>query len=373
MSDNDINSRLFGPGLPSSGKPSVCRVEPRGLYLPEIQQLIHFAALETRVGSFDHNQLQLCWQYQDYTWMLIPEGRNAQQALIEQLPKKDVKGLGRWKRSTFGQSLVWKTVVTTLCLLAIGVALLVWRYDDVVTWVAGRVPMATEYEIGQSVLTSLKNQTSLQEKGIAVDAVKKIGDRLTKGSRFQYHWYVSDDKAINAFALPGGNVIVNKGLIEKAESANEVAGVLAHEVQHVEQRHALKNIITSSGIAAGVLLLLGDANAMLMVLTHNITSLYFSRQAESEADMKGVALLHQTKVDPSGLATFFKKMQDNSKGKEGGFSWLSSHPNTGERIKAVQDYNQAHPCEGCETLKWDKKAILASLEKTPPPAKKTTR
>lgn len=306
MNGNEINIRLFGPDLPNGGKLTVCKIDPQGLYLPDYRQLIHFAALEARVGNFDHNQLQLCWQYQDHTWMLIPEGLQAQQTLIKQLPQKSVKGLGKWKRATIGQNLVWKTVVTVLCLCAVAALLLVWRYDDAVTWVAGRIPMATEYEIGQSVLASLKNQTSLQEKGLAVDAVKKIGDRLTKGSRFQYHWYVSDDKAVNAFALPGGNVIVNKGLIEKAESANEVAGVLAHEVQHVEQRHALKNMITSSGVAVGVLLLLGDANMVLMIMTHNITAQYFSRHAESEADMKGVALLHQAKVNPSGLVTFFR-------------------------------------------------------------------
>lgn len=360
----DINILLFGPGIPGSGQPMACQIVQNGIFLPAYNRIISFAALQARVGSFDHNQLQLCWQHEDATWLLIPVNQDAQNKLLMQLPKNQIPGLGKWRRSTFSQSLVWKTTAGILCALALAAILLVWQYDAAVAWVAGRVPQATEYRIGQSVLSSLKTQTSLIGKGLAVDAVKKIGDRLTKGSPYQYQWHVSNDQAINAFALPGGIVIVNKGLIEKADSANEVAGMLAHEIQHVEQRHALKNMISSSGIAAAVLLLLGDANAVMMIMAHQVSAQYFSRQTEADADMKGLALLHKAKVDPQGLASFFKKLQEASKGKTNGPGWLSSHPDTASRIKAADDYNKVHPCTDCETLKWDKKAILASLEKT---------
>ena len=235
-------------------------------------------------------------------------------------------------------------------------------------WVAGRIPLATEHKLGESVLSSLKSQSSLLDKGIAVDAVKKIGDRLTKGSSYKYQWHVSNDPAINAFALPGGIVIVNKGLLEKADSPNEVAAVLAHEIQHVEQRHALKNMIISSGLAAAVLLVLGDANMMVMILAHQVSEQYFSRQTESDADLKGVALLHKRNIDPKAMVAFFKKIQEASKGKESP-SWLSSHPDTVSRIAAIEKYNQDHPCINCELLQWDKKRILASLEKTTSKAK----
>ncbi len=367
--NNEINVLLFGPGLPHAGQATTCQVSQGQLSLPAYQQTVAFSKLEARVGSFDHNQLQLCWRQQDDAWLLIPANQEAQKALVKQLPRKEILGLGKWKRETFGQSVVWKAVAYSLCALAIGAVLLVWKYDAAVTWVAGRVPLATENKIGESVLASLKGQTALLDKGIAVDAVKKIGDRLTKGSAYKYQWHVSNDAAVNAFALPGGIVIVNKGLIEKAESANEVAGVLAHEIQHVEQRHALKNIITSSGIAAAVLLVLGDANAVMMVMAHKISAQYFSRQAEVDADMKGVALLHKNKVNANGLVTFFKKMQDAYKGKSHGPQWLSSHPDTNNRIKAVDAYNTAHPCTDCEILKWDKKAILTSLAKEHPKPK----
>jgi predicted Zn-dependent protease len=367
--NDDIDILLFGPGLPGAGTPATCRIEANGIYLPVYNQIVSYAALKTRVGSFDHNQLQLSWQNQGETWLLIPVNQDAQKALLKQIPKQKIPELNTGRRATFSQRLVWKTAAGVLCTLALALILLVWQYDAAVAWLAGRVPLATEYQIGQSVLASLKGQTALLDKGIAVDAVKKIGDRLTKGSPYKYQWHVSNDKAINAFALPGGIVIVNKGLIENADSANEVAGVLAHEIQHVEQRHALKNMITSSGVAASVLLVLGDANAVMMIMAHQVSTQYFSRQAESDADMKGIALLHKNKIVPTGLVTFFKKLQEAYKGKANGPEWLSSHPDTANRIQAVENYIKKYPCTDCEILQWDKKAILASLGKTNSKAK----
>jgi beta-barrel assembly-enhancing protease len=367
--NNGVSILLFGPELPNAGELTTCLIEQNRIYLPANKQNVNFSELEARVGSFDHNQLQLCWQYQGNTWMLIPANPDAQKTLVKLLPRKEVAGLGRWKRETLGQSLVWKTVAYSLCSLALLAVLAIWQYDTAVSWVAGRVPLATEYKIGESVLTSLKTQTALVDKGTAVDAVKKIGDRLTNGSAYKYQWHLSNDPAINAFALPGGIVIVNKGLLEKADSANEVAGVLAHEIQHVEQRHALKNMITSSGIAAAVLLVLGDANAVMMIMAHQVSTQYFSRQAESDADMKGLALLNNNKIDPQGMVAFFKKMQEAFKDKANGPEWMSSHPDTVNRILAVENYIKGHPCTDCEKLKWDKKAILASLEKEKPKTK----
>lgn len=361
--NDEVSILLFGPELPSAGQATTCQIEQGRIYLPSQKQSVTFPELEARVGSFDHDQLQLCWQYQGNTWLLAPANQDAQKTLVKLLPKKAVTGLGKWKRETLGQSLVWKTVAYSLCALALAAVLVVWQYDTAVSWVAGRVPIATEHKIGESVLESLKTQSPLVDKGVAVDAVKKIGDRLTKGSPYKYQWHISNAPAINAFALPGGIVIVNKDLLEKADSANEVAGVLAHEIQHVEQRHALKNMITSSGIAAAVLLVLGDANAVMMIMAHQVSTQYFSRQAESDADMKGVALLQKSKIDAQGMVAFFKKMQAEYKGKAESPDWLSSHPDTVNRIQAVENYIKAHPCTDCEKLKWDKKAILASLEK----------
>src|SRR5690606_23383925 len=144
------------------------------------------------------------------------------------------------------QNLVWKSIVYGIGVIAISVLLGAWNYDRLVGWVAEQVSMETEVGIGKSVLKSLNPEANFLDKGPAVEAVQRIGNQLTAGSRYKYQWFVSKDHEVNAFAIPGGIIVVNSGLLKKAESANELAAVLAHEVQHVEQKHALKNMLTSA-------------------------------------------------------------------------------------------------------------------------------
>jgi predicted Zn-dependent protease len=240
--------------------------------------------------------------------------------------------------------------------------------------------MKTEKRLGESVLKSLNPKANFLQDGEAVKAVQSIGQQLTAGSAYQYQWYVSKDPTVNAFAIPGGIIVVNSGLLKKADSPNELAAVLAHEVQHVEQKHALKNMINSAGIAAIVLVVLGDANAVVMLMAHQVSAQYFNRQIESEADLKGLQLLQKKNIDPAGMVSFFKKMdagfitdkaeakakpkaeQDADAEESEVASWFSSHPDTVSRIQTVERYIAQHPCPSCKTLTWDKAAILANLK-----------
>jgi len=104
---------------------------------------------------------------------------------------------------------------------------------------------------------------------------------------------VSPDTEVNAYALPGGIVVVNRGLIEKARTADEVAAVLAHEVQHVEQRHSLKGMVNSVGVAAVLMVVLGDASAITAVLAHQAGSMAYGRDLETQADLAGVQAMQK--------------------------------------------------------------------------------
>jgi len=151
-------------------------------------------------------------------------------------------------------------------------------------------------------------------------------------------------------------------------------------VQHVEQKHALKNMMNSAGIAAIVLVVLGDANAVVMLMAHQVSAQYFNRQIESDADLKGLQLLHKKNIDPAGMVSFFKKMNagfvtnktdttekpntesDTDTEETDVASWFSSHPDTVSRIQTVERYIAQHPCQSCKTLTWDRPAILVDLK-----------
>ena len=84
--NSGISILLFGPELHCAGELTTCLIEPGLIYLPAYQQNIKFSAFEAKVGSFDHDQLHLCWQHQDQAWLLIPADPDAQKALLKQLP-----------------------------------------------------------------------------------------------------------------------------------------------------------------------------------------------------------------------------------------------------------------------------------------------
>lgn len=377
---SEIRVSLFGPELPVAGLPVHCVVDEDAIHVRSHQaeslHVIKLAALQAEVAGFGHDQLQLTWRHDDRAvWALMPAGADEHKRLIAALPHDIVPGLTRWKRATRSQSLVWKGIVYMLGFVALAVLLLVWQHDRVTTWAANRVSMETEKKLGESVLKSLNPEANFLSQGEAVKTVQGIGQQLTAGSRYQYQWYVSKDPAVNAFAIPGGIIVVNSGLLKLADSPNELAAVLAHEVQHVEQRHALKNMMNSAAVASIMLVVLGDANAVVMLLAHQVSTQYFNRQVESDADIKGVQLLQNKNIDAKGVVSFFKKMDAEPGNKKTGAkeqsterssevaSWFSSHPDLQIRIQAIEEYVARHPCDTCATLTWDKAALMAELDK----------
>jgi len=361
-----IQARLFGPGLPVQGEPVHCHVQQgaivissSGTGLPHME--VRLQDIEATVGGFDHDQLQLQWGGDSEASMLIPVDKHEQKKMVEVLSAQEVRGLKRWKAATGSQSLVWRSIAASVVAVCVAVAIGFWQYDRIAGWIAHQVPMKTELAIGESVLKSLNADARYLSKGSAVDAVQKVGDRLTQGSRYQYRWYVAKDKQINAFAIPGGIIVVNSGLLEKTESADELAAVLAHEVQHVEERHALRNMIASAGLAGAVLLILGDANTAIMIVAHQVSAQYFNRQVESEADIKGIELLHKNNISAGGMVSFFGKMKAEATRRGDVPVWLSSHPDTQNRISIAQAYIAKHPCPECENLDWDRVAVMQEV------------
>ncbi len=373
---NEIQVLLYGSGLPVAGQLVHCVVGQDALHLrpheAEDLRTIPFAELRVGVAGFEHDQLLLSWKHDDSSdWSLIPADAGEQKKLIAALPQHVIPGMAQWQRATRSQSWVWQGILYTLGFVALSFALLVWQHERVTMWAASRVSMETEKKLGEQVLKSLNPEANFLQEGEAVNTVKKIGEQLTAGSRYQYQWYVSKDPAVNAFAIPGGFVVVNSGLLKHVDSADELAAVLAHEVQHVEQRHALQNMMNSAAVASVVLVVLGDANAVAMMLAHQVSTQYFNRQIESDADIKGVQLLQGKNLDAKGMVSFFKKMDAGFDAKKESeekekpsevAGWFSSHPDTLIRIQVIEEYLAQHPCGTCTTLTWDKAAMQAGLE-----------
>jgi predicted Zn-dependent protease len=214
-----------------------------------------------------------------------------------------------------------------------------------------------ERRIGESIMREIRADRSFYGEPEATDYISSLGRRLASSSsdsRQDFEFFLIRDPAINAFALPGGFIGVNTGLILTAQAESELAGVMAHEVSHVTQRHIARMLaqqsqstLASIAAIAGALLLsrvssqAGEAAFALGTAGAIQGQLNFTRDNEREADRVGLQVLEQAGFDPRGMAAFFERMQRASPIHESSaFSYLRTHPLTFERIADMQNRTQ---------------------------------
>lgn len=351
---------LYGTNLPLVGVEVDAYFYDHHLCIDAKDIHVEVTEIEVSVGGFEHNEFFLNWQDVASTpWGLKPLTKGDKKLVMDSAPPFLKSQLVKWHHQRYNIKIIWGSLATLMMIGLFSLVLLWWQYDRVISWVAGRVSLAQEEQLGNSVLEQIKAKGDILEQGLAVKAVQDIGKRLTQGSRYQYRWFIKKDNMINALALPGGIVIVHSALIKKADNPDELAAVLAHEVQHIEQQHTLKNMIRSLGWAMILMVVLGDVSAPTAIIIHQIGNMYFSRDLEDEADRLGFQALMQAKITPRGMVTFFQKLE-----KEPGTElpkWISSHPATSERIKTIEELIKGHPCELCQPLLLDWKKIQSDF------------
>lgn len=246
-------------------------------------------------------------------------------------------------------------------IIAVPLALILGM-DRITGALARHVPVEWEQKLGSEVFDQYKINGHLmpdaEAKALLEPLVQPLLDANTD-TRFTFHFHISRDDEVNAFALPGGHVVINSGLILKAQGAPELLGVVAHEMAHVTQQHGIRNIMGTAGIYLTVNALLGDMTGLLAVIADAAPFLInqtYSRNFESESDREGVALLHRAQIDPQGLVTFFETLkqeeekklkelagEDNSELAKGTLSLLSTHPATDDRIAQLRDLIAGQP------------------------------
>ena len=269
---------------------------------------------------------------------------------------KDIPAVNAQLSKARGKRLFnWSVLV--FCLLAF-VMVPLWAISNL-GWVshqiAQQIPVEWEEGLGESAHSQMiAGQSQLQsEKG--KQALNELVNPLigvVSSDRYEFKVAVVSSSDVNAFALPGGFIVINSGLILEADSADEVLGVVAHEIVHVTEQHGIRNIINTAGVFLLVDALLGDVSGILAMLANAAPLLInqsYSREFESDADEKGLALLEKAHINPDGLVTFFQKLMkleqaqiellDNEDAQDilkqaSGF--LSSHPATEERIENIE-------------------------------------
>lgn len=309
--------------------------------------------LNVSVGGIDQPQLFLNWLDGNGRQMALQAAAPDDIAtLLDYAPAALQPALQKlWRERQHNRRQVTGWLVGLTGATVVMAALLWWQGNNAVAWLAGHIPLSAEKQLGDMALAQVRSQGGLLEKGAAQQLVAEIGQRLTAGSRYQYRWLVKQDDSVNAFAMPGGVIVVHTGLLRQASDPGELAGVLAHEVQHVEQRHSLRQMISSLGWGALVGVTIGDISAVAAMVAHQAGTLYFSRDMEEEADRLGLYALQRAQIRPDGMLSFFQKLDNDKQTAAPG--WLSSHPQTALRAQGLAQLIATNPCPACLPLHSD--------------------
>lgn len=233
------------------------------------------------------------------------------------------------------------------CLLS---AFVIWRWGlGLLVAIGLAVTPETAVRGIDSANIEIIDRTLAEDTGLSQQAQQKVQaifDDLRKAAPpapwGEYHLLFRDmpEVGLNAFALPGGSIIITDQLVERFEDPDIIAAVLGHEIAHVSERHALAQLYRAGSTYLLITLVAGDPGPLLQDLLREgnvLLSLSYSRQHETEADRLGVRIANKAGYDGAALAGFFELLAAESEGT--GPGWLSTHPAAGDRIMQIRAYS----------------------------------
>ena len=234
------------------------------------------------------------------------------------------------------------TLAAAVVSIGIVAALYLWAIPALTALAAPRVPVSWEEQLGRTVVEQLAPPEARCDDPALTHRLDEILAALTAPlprSPYTFRVIVANDPTFNALAAPGGYIVVFRGLLKKTRTPEELAGVFAHEMQHVLRRHTTRALLHHA--SAGLLLaaLTGDASGAMafgLESARTIGFLQYSRRHEMEADEEGLQMVSAAGIDPAGMIAFFETLSEEAADLPGMLKYLSTHPSTAERIERLR-------------------------------------
>lgn len=231
-------------------------------------------------------------------------------------------------------------IYSATAIIAAGVFMFLFGIPLLAKYITPRVPIEWEQGLGESALKIIAPEDERCTNPKLQQALDEIVDRLkaAENSPYTFKVFVVESKTFNALALPGGNIVIFSGLLEKTETPEELASVIAHEMEHIKKRHVTKKVIQDSSTGIILSALSGDATGSMVYgasVARTLAMLNYSREDEEEADESGMKTLVKADINPREMINMFSIMM-----KEGHDfkipKYISTHPGTDDRIRKLE-------------------------------------
>ncbi len=364
------NGLCFGEGLPATGIPCHVAVASQGVRITTTdesrhEEMVPYAGMAVAAGGLDHDHLVASWGagasartlYLKDPALIVAFRRWAPSDLTDHLERT----ARQVRRSRRQHRTIWAAAIGFL----VGLGLFFWLGSDLlVQWAVKRIPVEWEEKLGAVAYREALSGKVVVREGAAVDAVEEMTRRLTAAivdNPYKFEMSLVSHDVVNAFALPGGRVVVFTGLLKKAESGEEVAGVLSHEISHVLERHGVERIVKQLGLVAVASILFGDQQGLVGLaqqLGMELLTLRFSREQETEADLVGLHLLSDARIAPDGMIRFFERLSERDKDQ---VELFSTHPMSAVRAGRLKAEIGLIPKRAVEPFEFDWTEVQASI------------
>jgi Zn-dependent protease with chaperone function len=266
----------------------------------------------------------------------------ADHIFLDSLPQESTsEGPVAWLEERWGVALA--CVALVVCVLLSGYF---FGLPAAAERIAARMPMETERSLGSQSLIWLDHKGWFKPTTLDSDTLKTIRDGFDELSsdlpmRLYYRLEFRSGKGLgpNAFALPGGIIVITDEMVKAAETNEEVLAVLAHEIGHVELRHTMRSVLQSSVVAVAAVAVTADAASLsvaIAALPTMVARTKYSREFEAAADKYAFDLLKRKGYSPLAFASFMERL-GQKEGDAGPLSYVSSHPGTAERVRRARD------------------------------------
>ncbi|MGQ0550078.1 MAG: M48 family metallopeptidase [Armatimonadota bacterium] len=219
--------------------------------------------------------------------------------------------------------------------IALGAALYVWGIPALADVAATRVPVSWEDALGAQVVDSFvpqKKRCRSAEGSKALDRIVSTLVAAAPRSPYTFRVTVANQSDVNALAAPGGHIVIFRGLLEDTKTPEELAGVMAHEIQHVLHRHATRGIFRELSLAVLLRIVTGGGDISTLEVARALGGLRYQRADEETADREGMKMVQAARIDPQGMVAAYAGLQRAAEKMGEPPAYLSSHPSTAGRL-----------------------------------------